>query len=105
MGKEVPGRLTEKRKPNQESFLEKIAENPWAQRGAVLAVAGLGVSSYVKNTNGANKSQERIDALPAYDTAGIKSHTEPRWSKNYGFIITWSSGSLIGLWLLCWSFY
>jgi len=78
MGKEVPGRLTEKRKPNQESFLEKIAENPWAQRGAVLAVAGLGVSSYVKNTNGANKSQERIDALPAYDTAGIKSHTDSR---------------------------
>ena len=28
--------------------------------------------------DGANKSQERIDALPAYDTAGIKSHTDSR---------------------------
>ena len=78
MGKEVPGRLMGKRKPNQETFFEKIAENPWAQRGAVLGVAGLGVSSYLKNTAGAKESQDRIDALPAYDTAGIKAHTDSR---------------------------
>ena len=41
------------RKPNQESLFEQIAENPWAQRGAVLAVAGLGVPSYLKTTAGA----------------------------------------------------
>jgi hypothetical protein len=33
MGKDAPERLTGKRKPNQESFMEKIAENPWAKRG------------------------------------------------------------------------
>ena len=78
MGKEVPGRLNAKRKPNQESFFEQVAENPWAQRGAVLAVAGLGASSYLKNTAGAAESQKKIDSLPAYDTAGIKAHTDSR---------------------------
>ena len=78
MGKEVPGRLNAKRKPNQESFFEQVAENPWAQRGAVLAVAGLGASSYLKNTAGAAESQDKIDSLPAYDTAGIKAHTDSR---------------------------
>jgi len=78
MGKEVPGRLNDKRKPNQEGLFEQIAENPWAQRGAVLAVAGLGASSYLKNTAGAAKSQEKIDSLPSYDTAGIKAHTDSR---------------------------
>ena len=39
MGKEPPERLTGKRKPNQETFMEKIAESPWAKRGLVLALA------------------------------------------------------------------
>ena len=78
MGKEVPSRLNDKRKPNQETMFEQIAENPWAQRGAVLAVAGLGASSYLKNTAGAAESQKKIDSLPAYDTEGIKAHTDSR---------------------------
>ena len=78
MGKEVPSRLNDKRKPNQETMFEQIAENPWAQRGAVLAVAGLGASSYLKNTAGAAESQKKIDSLPAYDTGGIQAHTDSR---------------------------
>ena len=78
MGKEVPSRLNDKRKPNQDTMSEQIAENPWAQRGAVLAVAGLGASSYLKNTAGAAESQKKIDSLPAYDTEGIKAHTDSR---------------------------
>ena len=80
MGKEVPGRLMGKRKPNQETFFEKIAENPWAQRGAVLGVAGLGVSSYLKNTAGAAESQDRIDALKKNDpnNIGIGAHESSR---------------------------
>ena len=78
MGKDAPESITGKRKPNQESFFEQVAENPWAQRGAVLAVAGLGASSYLKNTAGAAESQDKIDSLPAYDTAGIKAHTDSR---------------------------
>ena len=80
MGKEVPGRLMGKRKPNQETFFEKIAENPWAQRGAVLALAGLGASSYLKNTAGAAESQDRIDDLKKNDpnNIGIGAHTDSR---------------------------
>ena len=80
MGKEVPGRLMGKRKPNQESFFEKIAENPWAQRGAVIALAGLGASSYVKNTAGAAESQDRIDDLKKNDpnNIGIGAHESSR---------------------------
>jgi len=80
MGKEVPGRLNDKRKPNQETMFEKIAENPWAQRGLVLGVAGLGASSYVKNTAGAAKSQERIDDLKKNDPGniGISAHETSR---------------------------
>ncbi len=80
MGKEVPGRLNAKRKPNQESLFEQIAENPWAQRGAVLAVAGLGASSYLKNTAGASESQKRIDDLKKNDpnNIGISAHESSR---------------------------
>ena len=80
MGKEVPSRLNEKRKPNQETMFEKIAENPWAQRGLVLGIAGLGASSYVKNTAGAATSQERIDDLKKNDpnNIGISSHEASR---------------------------
>ncbi len=80
MGKEVPSRLNEKRKPSQETMFEKIAENPWAQRGLVLGVAGLGASSYVKNTAGAAKSQERIDDLKKNDPGniGISAHEDSR---------------------------
>lgn len=80
MGKEVPGRLMGKRKPNQETFIEKIAENPWAQRGAVIALAGLGASSYVKNTAGAAESQDRIDDLKKNDpnNIGIGAHESSR---------------------------
>ena len=80
MGKEVPGRLMGKRKPNQETFFEKIAENPWAQRGAVIALAGLGASSYVKNTAGAAESQDRIDDLKKNDpnNIGIGAHESSR---------------------------
>tara|TARA_B100001250_G_scaffold264333_1_gene227904 strand:+ start:290 stop:1063 length:774 start_codon:yes stop_codon:yes gene_type:complete len=80
MGKEVPGRLNDKRKPNQESFFEQVAENPWVQRGAVVAVAGLGASSYLKNTAGAAKSQDRIDYLKKNDpnNPGIASHESSR---------------------------
>lgn len=78
MGKEVPGRLNDKRKPNQESLFEQIAENPWAQRGAVLAVAGLGASSYLKNTAGAAESQNQIDRLKGINpnAPGIKAHQD-----------------------------
>ena len=62
MGKEVPGRLMGKRKPNQETFFEKIAENPWAKRGLILAVAGLGGASYVSNSAAANKSKDAANS-------------------------------------------
>ena len=80
MGKEVPSRLNDKRKPSQETMFEKIAENPWAQRGLVLGVAGLGATSYVKNTAGAAKSQERIDDLKKNDPGniGISAHEDSR---------------------------
>ena len=73
-----PGRLNAKRKPNQESLFEQIAENPWAQRGAVLAVAGLGASSYLKNTAGAAESQSQIDRLKGINpnAPGIKAHQD-----------------------------
>ena len=80
MGKEVPSRLNEKRKPNQETMFEQIAGNPWAQRGLVLGVAGLGASSYLKNTAGAAESQERIDDLKKNDpgNVGIGAHESSR---------------------------
>tara|TARA_Y100000817_G_scaffold167206_1_gene130772 strand:- start:228 stop:998 length:771 start_codon:yes stop_codon:yes gene_type:complete len=62
MDKEPPESLTGKRKPNQESFFEKIAENPWAKRGLVLTVAGLGGASYVSNMSAASKSKDAADA-------------------------------------------
>ena len=62
MGKEPPERLTGKRKPNQETFMEKIAENPWAKRGLVLALAGAGAASYVSNTSAYNKSKDAANA-------------------------------------------
>ena len=62
MGKEPPERLTGKRKPNQETFMEKIAENPWAKRGFVLALAGAGAASYVSNTSAYNKSKDAANA-------------------------------------------
>ena len=62
MGKEPPERLTGKRKPNQESFMEKIAESPWAKRGLVLALAGAGAASYVSNTSAYNKSKDAADS-------------------------------------------
>jgi len=80
MGKEVPSRLNDKRKPNQETMFEKIAENPWAQRGFVLGLAGLGASSYVKNTAGAAESQKQIDRLEGINpnAPGIKAHEDSR---------------------------
>ncbi len=78
MGKDAPESLTGKRKPNQETLVEKIVENPLFGRAVVLAVAGAAGSSYLKNANGASESQKRIDALPSYDTAGIKAHTDSR---------------------------
>jgi len=62
MGKDAPERLTGKRKPNQESFMEKIAENPWAKRGLVLALAGAGAGSYLSNTAAYNKSKDAANA-------------------------------------------
>ena len=78
MGKDAPESLTVKSKPNQETLVEKIVENPLFGRTVVLAVAGAAGSSYLKNANGASESQKRIDALPSYDTAGIKAHTDSR---------------------------
>jgi hypothetical protein len=80
MGKEVPNRLIDKRKPNQETMFEKIAENPWAQRGFVLGLAGLGASTYVKNTAGAAESQKQIDRLEGINpnAPGIKAHEDSR---------------------------
>lgn len=62
MGKEAPERLTGKRKPNQESMIEKIVENPMFGKAVVLAAAGFAVSSYVKNTGGAKTSKDAANA-------------------------------------------
>ena len=62
MGKEAPERLTGKRKPNQESMIEKIVENPMFGKAVVLAAAGFAVSSYVKNTGGAKTSKDAASA-------------------------------------------
>ena len=80
MGKEVPSRLNDKRKPSQETMFEKIAENPWAQRGFVLGLAGMGAYSYVKNTAGAAESQKQIDRLEGINpnAPGIKDHENSR---------------------------
>ncbi len=62
MGKEAPERLTGKRKPNQESMIEKIVENPMFGKAVVLAAAGFAGSSYVKNTGGAKTSKDAANA-------------------------------------------
>jgi len=71
MGKDAPESITGKRKPNQETLLEKIVENPLFGRTVVLAVAGAAGSSYLKNANGAKKSQDAADSMkdykPGYD--------------------------------------
>ena len=78
MGATAPDRLMGKRKPNQETLVEKIAENPWAQKGLVFGIAGFSGSTYLKNTAGAVESQKKIDSLPDYDIGGIKAHTDSR---------------------------
>ena len=71
MGKEPPERLTGKRKPNQETFIEKIVESPYFGRTLVLAVAGAAGSSYLKNANGAKTSKDAAESMknykPGYD--------------------------------------
>ena len=62
MGKEAPERLTGKRKPNQESMIEKIVENPMFGKAVVLAAAGFAGSSYVKNAGGAKTSKDAANA-------------------------------------------
>ena len=75
MGKEPPERLTGKRKPNQESFMEKIAESPWAKRGLVLALAGAGAASYVSNTSAYNKSKDAANSMKGYKP-GYDAHMD-----------------------------
>ena len=71
MGKDAPESLTGKRKPNQETFVEKIVENPLFGRTVVLAVAGAAGSSYLKNANGAKTSKDAAESMknykPGYD--------------------------------------
>jgi len=71
MGKDAPESLTGKRKPNQETFIEKIVENPLFGRTVVLAVAGAAGSSYLKNANGAKTSKDAAESMknykPGYD--------------------------------------
>ncbi len=75
MGKEPPERLTGKRKPNQETFIEKIVESPYFGRTLVLAVAGAAGSSYVKNANGAKTSKDAANSMKDYKT-GYDSHMD-----------------------------
>ena len=100
MGKEPPESLTGKRKPNQESFFEKIAENPWAKRGLILAVAGLGGASYVSNSAAANKSKDAANSQDkswsgyqsAYD-AHMSSHDK---SKNEATLSLFAALAAVG---------
>ena len=100
MGKEPPESLTGKRKPNQESFFEKIAENPWAKRGLILAVAGLGGASYVSNSAAPNKSKDAANSQDkswsgyqsAYD-AHMSSHDK---SKNEATLSLFAALAAVG---------
>ena len=71
MDKEPPERLTGKRKPNQESMIEKIVENPMFSKAVVLAAAGIAGSSYLKQANGAKASRDAANSMkdwkPGYD--------------------------------------
>ncbi|MBT4735799.1 MAG: hypothetical protein HOO16_01225 [Candidatus Marinimicrobia bacterium] len=75
MGKEAPERLTGKRKPNQESMIEKIVENPMFGKAVVLAAAGFAGSSYVKNAGGAKTSKEAAKSMKDYKP-GYDAHME-----------------------------
>jgi hypothetical protein len=75
MGKEPPERLTGKRKPNQESMIEKIVENPLFSKGLVLAAAGVAGSSYVKQASGAKTSREASNSMKDYKP-GYDAHIE-----------------------------
>ena len=63
MGKEAPERLTGKRKPNQESMIEKIVENPMFGKAVVLAAAGVAGSSYLKHSGGAKTSKDAANSM------------------------------------------
>jgi len=71
MGAQTPDRLLGKRKPNQESMFEKIAENPWSKRVLLLSVAGMSGASYVSNMSAYQKSKDRANTMsdykPGYD--------------------------------------
>ena len=71
MDKEPPERLTGKRKPNQESMIEKIVENPMFSKTVVFAVAGIAGSSYLKQASGAKASRDAANSMkdwkPGYD--------------------------------------
>ena len=75
MGKEPPERLTGKRKPNQESMIEKIVENPLFSKGLVLAAAGVAGSSYVKQASGAKTSRDAANSMKDYKP-GYDAHIE-----------------------------
>ena len=75
MGKDAPERLTGKRKPNQETLMEKIVENPLFGRTVVLAVAGAAGSSYLKNAKGAKTSQDAANSMKDYKP-GYDSHMD-----------------------------
>ena len=75
MGKEPPERLTGKRKPNQETFIEKIVESPYFGRTLVLAVAGAAGSSYLKNANGAKTSKDAANSMKGYKP-GYDAHMD-----------------------------
>jgi len=75
MGKEPPERLTGKRKPNQESMIEKIVENPLFSKGIVLAAAGVAGSSYVKQASGAKTSRDAANSMKDYKP-GYDAHIE-----------------------------
>ena len=75
MGKEAPERLTGKRKPNQESMIEKIVENPMFGKAVVLAAAGVAGSSYLKQANGAKTSRDHANSMKEYKP-GYDAHME-----------------------------
>jgi len=75
MGKDAPERLTGKRKPNQETLMEKIVENPLFGRTVVLAVAGAAGSSYLKNAKGAKTSKDDANSMKDYKP-GYDSHMD-----------------------------
>jgi hypothetical protein len=75
MGKEPPERLTGKRKPNQESMIEKIVENPMFGKAVVLAAAGVAGSSYLKHSGGAKTSKDAANSMKNYKP-GYDAHME-----------------------------